>query len=353
MEDPTPTPRSRILGHSTMVRFFRSLVGSKGSLKSCDKAVARGQAHPLHDQDALSLMISHQAGVGRREWGPPAGQPWALSVAMPRGSTHLPRHHSSGHGRGDMGVSTPSSKEVLKVMAQGAEVKPVLPTESQKELGNLSEKKEEEEEPAGEASGVPGAPGRIRAHFTQAPVVEQEHPQSATRSPPPEVQPEAFHKEEEEKCLLDGGDLMLDSSKVEAAPWNHLLCLYKQLQKSVMAKALLRRLACPQLLKEGLPHEEEEGADQEIEEDSSFKLCVPGIVTLQSPLLKTFGSTETVGFVESELKKLLTVQRESHLWKMSSQEGQELLTQPEITLEEVSIVADQNVLLEEMDKMGN
>uniref|UniRef100_G3SNK7 Uncharacterized protein n=2 Tax=Elephantidae TaxID=9780 RepID=G3SNK7_LOXAF len=31
------------------------------------------------------------------------------------------------------------------------------------------------------------------------------------------------------------------------------------------------------------------------EEDSLFNLCVPGIVTLQSPLHKTFRSTDTVG----------------------------------------------------------
>ncbi|XP_034509312.1 putative gametogenetin-binding protein 1 [Ailuropoda melanoleuca] len=128
-------------------------------------------------------------------------------------------------------------------------------------------------------------------------------------------------------------------------------------------------------LKEGLP--DEKGKEKETEEeDSSFKLCVPGIVTLQSPLHKTFRSTDTVGsenthtqarrreptgqgvswgshgggevvmrpapgFVESELKKLLAVQRESRLWKMGSHEGRELLTQPEITLEEAGIVDGQ------------
>ncbi|XP_008691725.2 putative gametogenetin-binding protein 1 isoform X1 [Ursus maritimus] len=93
-------------------------------------------------------------------------------------------------------------------------------------------------------------------------------------------------------------------------------------------------------LKEGLP--DEKGKEEEMEEeDGSFKLCVPGIVTLQSPLHKTFRSTDTVGFVESELKKLLAVQRESRLWKMGSHEGRELLTQPEITLEEAGIVDGQ------------
>lgn len=49
-------------------------------------------------------------------------------------------------------------------------------------------------------------------------------------------------------------------------------------------------------LKEGLPLEEpgEEKAAA-AEEDSALKLCVPGIVTLQSPLHKAFRSTDTVG----------------------------------------------------------
>ncbi|XP_030878247.1 gametogenetin-binding protein 1-like [Leptonychotes weddellii] len=158
---------------------------------------------------------------------------------------------------------------------------------------------------------------------------------------PLEVSPKTFTREEEE-CLLDG-DLRLASLKVGATPWNRLLTLYKQLQKSAMAKFPL---------KEGLP-DEEKGKEEEMEEeDNSFKLCVPGIVTLQSPLHKTFRSTDN-GFVESELKKLLAVQRESRLWKMGSLEGRELLTQPEITLEEAGIVDGQHLLLEEMDEMGN
>ncbi|XP_041623012.1 uncharacterized protein LOC121497432 isoform X2 [Vulpes lagopus] len=41
--------------------------------------------------------------------------------------------------------------------------------------------------------------------------------------------------------------------------------------------------------------DEEKGKEEEMEEDdSSFKLCVPGIVPLQSPLPKTFRSTDTV-----------------------------------------------------------
>ena len=48
-------------------------------------------------------------------------------------------------------------------------------------------------------------------------------------------------------------------------------------------------------LKEGLPCEEKGGEEETEEEDSSLKLCVPGIVTLQSPLHKTFRSTDTVG----------------------------------------------------------
>lgn len=52
----------------------------------------------------------------------------------------------------------------------------------------------------------------------------------------------------------------------------------------------------PQLpLEEGLTPEEKGEEEETEEEDSSFKFCVPGTVTLQSPLHKTFRSTDTVG----------------------------------------------------------
>ncbi|XDB63690.1 hypothetical protein ABFV05_017306 [Capra hircus] len=177
---------------------------------------------------------------------------------------------------GDPGAQTCPPEEVLKVMAQGVR---------------------------GEASGNTGT--SERGHSAQASAVE---PGCARRALGPlEFSPEAFTREEE--CLLDG-DPRLASSKVGAAPWNRLLGLYKRLQKGAMAK--------PQSpLKEGLPREEP-GEEEEAaaEEDSALKLCIPGIVTLQSPLHKAFRSTDTVGFVEAELKKLLVVQRESRLWKM-------------------------------------
>lgn len=78
--------------------------------------------------------------------------------------------------------------------------------------------------------------------------------------------------------------------------------------------------------------------------------CLP---FFQSPLQKKFRSTDTVGFVESELKKILSVQREARLWKVGNPEGRELLTQPDITLEEAGMVDGQHLLLEEMDEMGN
>ncbi|XP_004424317.1 PREDICTED: gametogenetin-binding protein 1-like [Ceratotherium simum simum] len=330
MEAPATTPRSRILGHSSMLRFFRSLRGSKSSPKSSDKALSRRRACPSQEHDAIPLMTDHHRGVGRKEPRPPAIVPCILSVAMPR---HGPS------GLGDTGTQTPTPREVLRVMAQGVEVKSVLPRGSQEVLDDLSEKegsKEEEEEAAGEASRDTGTSDR--SHFARALEVEQGCLQRAVG--PLEVSPEAFPREEKER-LLDG-DLRLASSKVGATPWNRLLTLYKQLQKSAKFP-----------LKEGFPSEEK-GEEEEIEEeDRSFKLCVPGTVSLQSPLHKTFMSTDTVGFVESELKKLLVVQRESRLWKMGSHEGRELLTQPEITLEEAGVVDGQHLLLEEMDEMGN
>ncbi|XP_032705006.1 gametogenetin-binding protein 1-like isoform X3 [Lontra canadensis] len=332
MEAPGPTPQSRILGHSSMFLFFRSLVGSRGSPKSSDKALMRSRPCASQEQSTTSLMRNRQGGAGRKEPRQPATLPYMLSVA-------LPRHGPLGLGMGDTGAQTPTPKEVLRVAVQGGEVKPILSRGSQEVLGNVSKKeKREEKEAVGEASGDTRTSDR--GHFAQALEVKQGCPQRAMG--PPEVSPKTFTREEEKECLLDG-DFRLASSKVGATPWNRLLTLYKQLQKSAMAKFPL---------KEGLPDEKSKEKEMEVE-DRSFKLCVPGIVTLQSPLHKTFRSTDTVGFVESELKKLQAVQRDSRLWKVGSHDGQELLTKPEITLEEAGIVDGQHLLLEEMDELGN
>ncbi|XP_029800559.1 gametogenetin-binding protein 1-like [Suricata suricatta] len=333
MEAPAPTPQSRILGRSSMSRFFRSLVRSKGSPKSSDKALKGSRACPSQEQDATPLMMNCQGGVGRKEPRPSTTPPYMFSVA-------LPRQDPLGLGVGDTRAQTPTPMEVLRVGAQDVEVKPVLPRGSQEVLGSLSEKEERQEakeEPAWEASRDSGTSDR--GHIAQALEVEQGCLQRAMR--PPEVNPETFTQEEEKDWLLDR-DLRPASSKMGGTPWNRFLTLYKHRQKSALAKFPL---------KERFP--DEKGKKEEMEEDGSFKICVPGIVTLQSPLHKAFRSTDTVGFVESELKKLLVVQRESRLWKMGSREGRELLNQPEITLEEAGIVDGQHLLLEEMDEMGN
>ncbi|XP_036908670.1 gametogenetin-binding protein 1-like isoform X1 [Sturnira hondurensis] len=283
-----------------MLHFFRSLVGSKGSPKSSDKALLGDQQCPLRELAAASLVTAGQRGVGKKDPKLQASVPHTLTMA-------LPQHSPSGLG---MGVG------VLGITAPGVEVKSVQPRESLEVLGNLSEKEreeEEEEEAAEEPSGDTGTSDR--AHFPQALEVKQR------ATGPLEVSPEVSTREEKKEWLLDG-DLRLASLNVGATPWNHLLTLYKQLQKLAMAK--------------------EEGEEEEMEEeDSSFQLCVPGIVTLQSPLQKTFRSTDTVGFMESELEKLLVVQQESCLWRMGGHEGQEPLIHPEISPEEAGIVDHQ------------
>nr|XP_051711930.1 gametogenetin-binding protein 1 [Oryctolagus cuniculus] len=279
MEAPAPTPRPRILDHSSMFCFFHSLARSRDSRKSPGQAL-------VPQLGVSSLML----GCGRREAGPPATLQGSPSVATPKGATHLPWLDPLGLDMGDMRVHTPDPKEVLRVPAQAVEVKAVLPTGSQEALGNPSEEGREKEQPA----------SRDRWDVTAAPCV---------------------------LTALSTGDPSLASSKAGLTPWNHLLSLYKQLQKSALVKeALLQE------------EEEEEEEEEEMEdENSSLQLCVPGSGTLQSLMTKTFQPTDTVGFVESELKKLLAGQQESRLWKTGSQEGRKLLSQPESTLEEAGL----------------
>uniref|UniRef100_G1NUG5 Ubiquitin-like domain-containing protein n=1 Tax=Myotis lucifugus TaxID=59463 RepID=G1NUG5_MYOLU len=310
--EPSSTGRSRKFGtflHAPASSWWRSTAGRKSS-----------EGTPLGDEARPgSLMMDRQGRVGRKEPRRPAQGHRTPSEALPQ---------RDPSGLGGMRAQTTPSMKFLSFMAPGVEVKWVLPR-SQESLGNLSEKvqREEEEEEAA------GAPDRIRGHFAQALEVEQ----GATG--PLEVSPEALAVEEQQ---LQDGDPRPASLKVGATPWNHILTLYKQFQKLAMAKLPLEEDS----------HDEEEGEEEEMEEeDSSFKLCVP--VPLQSPLHKTFRPIDTVGFVESELKKFLEAQQESRLRlrKMRSLEGLEPLVPSEITLE--SILGDQGLLLQEMDALGN
>ncbi|XP_076772680.1 gametogenetin-binding protein 1-like isoform X2 [Arvicanthis niloticus] len=335
------TPRSRILG-SSMLRFFRSLVRSKGSSKSSNKTLTGSQPSSSPEQDVGSPKTGCQGGRGRKE-----ARPRVLSTASSNGrreprpkvvssAPSNPRHDAFGLGTGDTGSQTSTSKDVLKLRTPGVEVTSVPTRGTWEVLEHLPEKKGEEEEPAGEVSGASDS-FRIKEHFGQALDTEQGCLQCV--SGPLALAPGPFIKEEEdEHCLIEFGDIRLSNCKVGSTPWNYLLGLYKQLQKSAMAKA--QRPGAPQFaLKDGLPQEEKGEREEAVVDES--KWCAPRVSTYQSPLQKTFRSTDTVGFVESELKKILAVQREARLWKVGSPEGRELLTQPDITLEEAGMVDGQ------------
>ncbi|XP_045148696.1 gametogenetin-binding protein 1-like [Echinops telfairi] len=254
---------------------------------------------------------------------PPKGGPRPLA-------TRLSQHTAAAHCEDGRTEARRMGRTENRVWAQDQEVEPGLAR------GHPSEKEDEEEEAAAVRQASRNTRASVRGHLAEALEEQPEPLQKAVG--PLEVSPKALPKESEEG--LSDGDLKQASFKAGVTLWNHLLSLYKELQKPAVAK-------------EGLALEKEKGGDEETEEDSVFNFCVPGIVPLQSPLHKTFRSTDTVGFVESELKMLLAVRRESRLWKMGAQEGRELLAQPEITLEEAGIVDGQHLLLEEMDEMGN
>ncbi|XP_044530027.1 gametogenetin-binding protein 1-like [Gracilinanus agilis] len=337
MELPAPvTPSS---SRSSVLRFFRSLVGGKSSHQDPDQTLVLGRSHSLREQDVIPLMGKQDTpGPSQEELVLEAKMPHTLHLSRPKGSHHPSQMDVAGLGMGDSGTHSPS--ELQEDGIQGPEEKLALVVVGQDLPIDILEKEKEEE--AGEASGDMGTVGR--GPFGQAMYREDESLPMAMGSL--EISPEAFKAEEEKECLLQK-DLRLGSAKAEGTPWNRLLNMYKQLRKPATAKETLTHQKNEE---DGVVEEEEE---VEEEEGNSFSLSVHGFATLQSPLHKTFKSTDTVGFVETELKKLLAVQRESRLWKTGGQEGRELLIQPDVTLEEAGIVDGQHLLLEEMDEMGN
>ncbi|XP_021485601.1 gametogenetin-binding protein 1-like [Meriones unguiculatus] len=339
----TPRSRPRILGCSSVLRFLRSLVGSKGSSKGPNTPLTRSRPNPPPEQDAASPRVDHGEDHGRGEPQLHTAAPRILSAAPP----NPPLQDAFGLGTGDTGSQTSTCKRAPKLRFHGTEVTSVPSRGAEEVLGHLSEKKKRHgEEPAGEASGASD-----REHCTQALEAAQECLQWVPG--PLALTPGVFVKEEEDgHCLMEIRDLRLSSRKVGPNPWNYILGLYKQLHKSALGKA--QRPGLPQFpLKDGLPHEEKGEREEAEEEESCANLCAPRPAAFPSLLQKTFRSTDTVGFVESELKKILAVQRECRLWKVGSPEGRELMTRPDITLEEAGMVDGQHLLLEEMDEMGN
>uniref|UniRef100_A0A4X2LFU0 Gametogenetin-binding protein 1 n=1 Tax=Vombatus ursinus TaxID=29139 RepID=A0A4X2LFU0_VOMUR len=316
MELPAPaTPSS---SRSSVLRFFRSLVGSKSSHQVPEQALVLGRGQ---EQDVIPLMgTEDSSGPGREELVLRAKMSHALHLPGPKGSPQ--QMDIAGLGMGDSGVHAPSVLQEEGI--RGPEGKLALAVGGQ-DLPIDQLEKEEEEVP-GEASGDMRNVGR--GHFAQAMFGEDESLPMAMGSL--EISPEAFTAEEEKECLLQSKDRPLESYTLQFPPQESLT---------------------HQENEEDIEVVEEEGGEKE--EDSSFSLSVHGFATIQSPLHKTFKSTDTVGFVENELKKVLAVQRESRLWKTGGQEGRELLTRPEITLEEAGIVDGQHLLLEETDEMGN
>lgn len=188
-----------------MLRFLRSLVGSKGGSKSTNKPLTRSQPSSSREQDVVSPKMGRQGGRGRKEPRPrvnSAAPSNAKKEPRPRvlsAAPSNPRHDAFELSTGDTGSQTLTSKDALQPWAQGVEVTSVPTQGTWEVLEYLPEKRGEEEEPAG---ALPGASDR--EHFGQALGAE---PGCLQWTPGPlALAPEAFNKDEEdEHCLIEFG----------------------------------------------------------------------------------------------------------------------------------------------------
>ncbi|XP_078500364.1 uncharacterized protein LOC144755389 isoform X2 [Lissotriton helveticus] len=135
--------------------------------------------------------------------------------------------------------------------------------------------------------------------------------------------------EDESDCLLKGSSLS-EEERVTLSPWTRLLNMYCKMKRS-------SQYTVPPNLppdREGYP----------------INITVCGSSLPQPKLFRTFKSTDTVGFLEAQLKSVLQISCKSRLLKKGGKAGEEVLDKSEITLEEAGITHGEILLLEKVEE---
>ncbi|XP_007892407.1 uncharacterized protein LOC103179114 [Callorhinchus milii] len=145
-----------------------------------------------------------------------------------------------------------------------------------------------------------------------------------------------FHnaKDESESLLRDKPKET--SIRMSFSPWTKLLNMYSRMKKSPIPK-LQNKESSQELLRE---------------EGQRIQLILYRYNDTNPLIFSHFRTTDSVGFVEMEIKKMLDVQNEICLWKRDSNEETRLLQRSDVTLQDAGIHNEQILILEEKDLHG-
>ncbi|XP_069489625.1 uncharacterized protein [Ambystoma mexicanum] len=138
--------------------------------------------------------------------------------------------------------------------------------------------------------------------------------------------------EEESDRLLQSSPSPSKSEKDPGSlsPWNRIMNLYCKMKRSPNYR---------------VPQNPPTGP-----EGHSINITVYGSAVHQPKLFRMFKSTDTVGFLEDQLKSMLDVSCTAQLWKKCDDSGRERLDKLDITLEQAGITHGEILLLEKVEE---
>ncbi|GCB74047.1 hypothetical protein scyTo_0003131 [Scyliorhinus torazame] len=138
-------------------------------------------------------------------------------------------------------------------------------------------------------------------------------------------------KDESESLLKD--QPKENNLKMSFSPWSKLLNMYSKMKKSPIPKF----------------HSKENSQELLKEDGQRIQLIVYRCNESNPLVFSHFRTTDSVGFVEMEIKKMLDVQNEVRLWKKGLNDETSLLQRSDSTLKDAGILREQVLLLEEKD----
>ncbi|XP_062921616.1 gametogenetin-binding protein 1-like [Mobula hypostoma] len=128
-----------------------------------------------------------------------------------------------------------------------------------------------------------------------------------------------------------------NSVRMPLSPWGKLLSMYRKMKESPIPKLYSNRNA----------------QELQKEDGQCIQLVVYRCNEKNPMIFSHFRTTDSVGFVEMEIKKMLDVHHDVRLWKKGLNDEASLLQRSDSTLKDAGIIHEQVLFLEEKGVHGS